>query len=307
VSLGVDVLDRTDLYTLSSFSSSFGYSWEGNKYVKHVINPINLEYLNLQNVSTAFDEILDNNPFLRRSFEQQFIAGLNYSFTYNAIADQLKGEGMYLNFNFETAGNGLSLFANGQQQPNTILGLEYAQFAKADVDFRYHYSLDNKGQKFVGRFFAGLGLPYGNSESLPFVKQYFAGGPYSVRGFRIRALGPGTYVPEDANNSFFDQAGDIRIEANLEYRFPIISFLHGALFTDAGNVWLMNENPALPGGKFSSSFMQELGISSGFGLRVDVTGFVIRFDLASPIKRPTQSWNFEYDQPVLNFAIGYPF
>lgn len=307
IGVGVDLLDRTDLYTLSSFSTSFGYSWEGNKYVTHKINPINIEYLSLQNISSEFEEILESNPFLRKSFEQQFIAGLNYSFTYNAISDQLTSSGMYFNFNFESAGNTLDLLSSKKETPNTFLGLAYAQFVKLDFDFRYHYTLNDGGQKLVGRLFAGVGLPYGNSTSLPFVKQYFAGGPYSVRGFRIRSLGPGVYEPDSGTTSFFDQAGDIRLEANLEYRFPIISFLHGALFTDAGNVWLMDENPSLPGGKFSSSFVDEFGVSSGLGLRIDVSGFVIRFDLASPVKRPAKSWNFEYDQPVFNFAIGYPF
>lgn len=307
IGLGVDLLDRTNLYTLSSFSGSFGYSWEGNRYVTHKINPLNVEYLSLQNTSDDFEEILENNPFLRRSFEQQFIAGLNYSFTYNAIPDQLKSDGMFFNFNFDSAGNTLDLLAGGSERPNTFLDLAYAQYVKADVDLRYHVALDSKGQKLVGRLFAGAGLPYANSTSLPFVKQYFAGGPYSVRGFRIRSLGPGTYEPEPGTTSFFDQAGDIRLEANLEYRFPIINFLNGAFFTDAGNVWLMNENPSLPGGKFTSSFIGEFGVSSGFGLRVDIAGFVIRFDLAAPVKRPARTWNFEYDSPVLNFAIGYPF
>src|SRR5699024_2612085 len=165
----------------------------------------------------------------------------------------------------------------------------------------------SKKQSLVGHIFAGYGLPYGNSKSLPFVKQYFAGGPYSIRAFRIRGLGPGTYKPESRENSYFDQAGDIRLEANVEYRFPIISVLKGALFADAGNVWLQNENEALPGGKFSSDFIKELGIGTGFGLRVDVQGFVIRLDLSSALKRPAESWDFEYNKPMFNFGIGYPF
>jgi outer membrane protein assembly factor BamA len=307
INLGIDLLDRTNLYTLSSVNSSFGYVWEGNSYVTHKITPLNLEYLNLQNTSPEFEEILDNNPFLRRSFEQQFIAGLTYSFTYNDIQDQLRNQGIFFNFNFESAGNGIDLLASNQEQPQTFLNLAYAQFVKADIDFRKHFAWNESANKFVTRFFFGVGLPYGNSTSLPFVKQYFSGGPYSVRGFRIRSLGPGTYQPETNTASFFDQAGDIRIEANVEYRFPIFDYVYGALFTDAGNVWLMNENPALPGGKFSSSFINELGFSSGLGLRIDITGFVVRFDLAAPIKQPAQSWDFEYNQPVLNFAIGYPF
>lgn len=307
IGLGVDYLNRSNLYTLNSFSTSFGYSWEANTYVTHRISPISIEYLNLQNTSDAFEEILENNPFLRRSFEQQFIAGLNYSFTYNSISNQMKGQGLFFNFNFDTAGNTLDVLTSDNNQPRTFLDLEYAQYVKGDVDVRYHLAFNNKGNKLVGRLFAGLGLPYRNSSSLPFVKQYFAGGPYSVRGFRIRSLGPGTYQPDSSTTSFFDQAGDIRFEANLEYRFPIFSYLNGAVFSDAGNVWLINENPALPGGKFTSSFIDEFGVSSGVGLRIDVTGFVIRFDLATAIKKPAQAWYFDYEQPILNFAIGYPF
>ncbi|MGM0635134.1 MAG: BamA/TamA family outer membrane protein [Bacteroidota bacterium] len=308
ISAGVDYLNRTNLYTLNSVSTSFGYNWEGNKYTKHTLNPVSIEYLSLGDTSDEFEEILDNNPFLRRSFDQQFIAGLTYNFTYNAINDQSKGEGFFFNFGFDVAGNTLSLLdKNNPDGNNTFLDLAYAQYARTDVELRYHYAIDNNGQKLVARVFGGFGLPYGNSDALPFVKQYFAGGPYSVRSFRIRSLGPGTYQPQENTTSFFDQAGDIRLEANIEYRFPIFEYLNGAIFTDAGNVWLRNENPALPGGKFSSDFIRQFGIGSGVGLRVDIQGFVIRLDLAAPLKRPTESWNFEYDKPVLNFAIGYSF
>ncbi len=308
VSLGVDYLNRTQLYTLNSVSSSFGYIWEGNRFVTHEIRPINLEYVNLGNTSEEFDAILDNNPFLRRSFEQQFIAGLTYNFTYNEIRDQAKSDGLYFGFNYDMAGNGLDLLGSQNAEgQNTFLGLEYAHYFKADIDFRYHYTFSNKRRKLVGRLFAGAGQPIGTTESLPFVKQYFSGGPYSIRAFRIRSVGPGTYSPESGINSFFDQSGDIKLEANLEYRFPITEYLNGALFADAGNVWLMNENEALPGGQLTSSFLNEIAAGLGFGLRVDVQGFVIRLDLANPIKTPTGSFTVERLQPVLNFAIGYPF
>ena len=150
---------------------------------------------------------------------------------------------------------------------------------------------------------------------IPFVKQYFSGGPYSVRAFRIRSLGPGTYDEQTDTNSdgtFFDQTGNIRLEANAEYRFPIYSFLKGALFVDAGNIWNSEANPAFNGDdKFTSNFINELGIGAGFGLRIDVQGFVIRFDLAAPFHDPSlpegERFDFKLDEPVLNFAIGYSF
>ena len=308
MSLGFDYLNRTQLYTLNSISSSFGYLWEGNSFVTHELRPLNLEYVSLGNTSDKFDQILEDNPFLRRSFDQQFIAGLTYSFTYNEIRDQTTSGGLYLGFNYDMAGNGLNLAGSQNEDgQNTFLGLEYAHYIKADLDLRYHLKLDDDRQKLVARLFGGVGQPLGTTESLPFVKQYFSGGPYSVRGFRIRSLGPGTYSPEDGSNSFFDQSGDIKLEANLEYRFPIMEYLNGAFFADAGNVWLINDNAATPGGQFSSNFINEIGVGVGFGLRVDVQGFVIRLDLASPVKEPTTSWKFDASNPVLNFAIGYPF
>jgi len=308
VSLGFDYLNRTQLYTLNSINSSFGYIWEGNTYVTHNLRPINLEYVSLGNTSEEFEEVLDNNPFLRRSFEQQFIAGLTYSFTYNEIKSQATSQGLFFGFNYDMAGNAINLLGSQNDEgQNTVLGLEYAHYFKADVDLRYHLKLDQNRQKLVGRIFAGAARPMGTTQSLPFIKQYFSGGPYSVRAFRIRSLGPGTFSPEDGSNSFFDQSGDIKLESNLEYRFPILNYLNGAFFADVGNVWLANENEATPGGKFSSNFINELGAGVGFGLRVDVQGFVIRLDLAAPVKEPSSSWNFDATNPVLNFAIGYPF
>lgn len=308
VSLGFDYLNRTQLYTLNSVSTSFGYLWEGNSYVTHQLRPINLEYVSLGNTSEEFDEILDSNPFLKRSFEQQFVAGLTYNFTYNEIKDQTTSEGLYFGFNYDMAGNALNLFdSQNDEGQNEFLGLEYAHYFKADLDLRYHLKLDRQRQKLIGRIFAGVGRPMGTTESLPFVKQYFSGGPYSVRSFRIRSLGPGTFSPEDGSNSFFDQSGDIKLEANLEYRFPITEYLNGAFFADAGNVWLVNNNEATPGGKFSSDFINEIGAGVGLGLRVDIQGFVIRLDLATPIKEPTTTWHFDSFNPILNFAIGYPF
>ncbi len=322
ISLGTEFQDRRGLYRLNSVSSSYGYFWNANRFVYHEINPISLNFVNLSRTTPEFDEILDRNPFLRLSFEQQFIAGITYSFAYNQLMDKFRTHSIYFGANLDIAGAGLNL-ANelvNSQNPNRFLGFDYAQYNKGDLDFRYYIRF-TESNLLVSRIFGGLGLPYGNSVSLPFVKQYFSGGPNSVRAFRIRSLGPGSYIPDQANVAgFFDQAGDIRIEANVEYRFPITSFLKGAVFADAGNVWLVNENEALPGGQFSSDWMQELGVGVGAGLRVDVDFFVIRFDLATPVRRPHlpegERWEKSFrigegdwrrENLVFNFAIGYPF
>jgi outer membrane protein insertion porin family len=311
MSVGVDFLNRSNLYQLTSFNASFGYQWKASKYVYHEINPIAANYVRLGNASDEFNEILNDNPFLRSSFEQELIAGLTYNFTYTQLNNSKKKNPIFLSANLDIAGNSVSLLGSETNAigKRTVLGIEYAQYVKLDADFRYYRKVGKK-QTLIGRVFAGYGLAYGNSSTLPFSKQYFSGGPYSVRAFRIRALGPGTYSSND-NSSFFDQSGDIRLEANLEYRFPLISILKGALFVDAGNVWLREENESLPGGKFSSNFMNELGIGTGLGIRFDIQSFVIRFDLAAPLQKPFETENgpiqFYIEDAILNFALGYPF
>lgn len=313
LSVGFDLFDRGDLYSLNSLTTTFGYSWRKNQFVYHEINPISINYVNTSNITADFQAILDQNPFLQSSFQQQLITGVTYTFVYNQLSDPRKRNPIFLTANVDVAGNALDLVSTATNEAGnkTLFNIEYAQYAKADINFVYQYRLSNS-QQLVGRFFGGLGLPYGNSDALPFAKQYFSGGPSSVRAFRTRSLGPGSYAPDASDEgSFFDRSGDIRLEANVEYRFPIYSYLKGALFADAGNVWLTNENAALPGGRFSSSFINELGIGAGFGLRIDVQNFVIRFDLAAPISKPYlpegQRMNLEINETILNFAIGYGF
>lgn len=314
ISTAIEYLNRQDLYRSISILAGFGYSWNANRFVYHELIPIGFNYSSLSNTSAAFDELLEQNPYLRNSFEQKFIAGLNYSFVYNQVNDLQKKAPIYFAANVEVAGNALSLLSGQANENGTekILGMEYAQFVRTDIDFRFQYRLD-QNQALVARLFGGVGYAYGNSISMPYSKQYFSGGPFSVRAFRIRSLGPGTYQVDQSNSeqtstSYIDQTGDVRLEANLEYRFPIMSFVRGALFADAGNVWLLKRNPALPGGEISSGFMKELGIGVGAGLRVDVQGFVIRFDLAAPVHKPYEdNYNLDLSKPVLNFAFGYPF
>ncbi|QXP63296.1 BamA/TamA family outer membrane protein [Polaribacter sp. HaHaR_3_91] len=319
-SLSATYLNRSQLYTLLSGTGIFGYTWNANKYITYEFNPISINYTRLSNTTDEFQEILDNNSFLQSSFDQQFISGLTFSFIYNEMLNASKKHQFFLQTTLDVAGNSISLFDKKTAETNTFLGLEYAQYAKADIDLRYHYNFGSKKEQTIAtRFFAGYGYAYGNSDVIPFVKQYYAGGPYSVRAFNIRSLGPGTYNDEtsESTSSFFDKTGNVRLEANLEYRFPIYSILKGAVFADAGNVWNtvsnsdFNDTDGNVRDKFTSNFINELGMGAGFGLRVDVQGFVIRFDLAAPFHDPSleegKRWDFRADEPVFNFAIGYSF
>lgn len=328
VSLGVDFLQRSQLFTLSSTKATFGYTWKENQYVYHTLDPISINYSKLSKVTDEFQTILDDNEYLSQSFEQQFIAGLLYSFTYDEVSKLSKEAPIYFSTNVDLAGNMLNAFSGGS---GTIFGSEYAQYAKADADLRL-YLRWKKERTLVSRLYAGWGVPYGNSTTLPFVKQFYSGGPYSVRAFNIRSLGPGNFnaETENATTDYFDQSGNLKLEANVEYRFPLFSYLKGAFFVDAGNVWLTGDYSDIEAdqqnsnfsetlftdGKFEKDWIKEVAAGVGFGIRLDIQGFVIRLDLASPLRIPyldeNERWNVPFfgnadNNMTLNFAIGYPF
>ena len=323
VSAGFEYLRRSQLFGLTSISSSFGYIWKANRYITHQLDPLSLHYVQPVKTTPRFQALLDDNAYLRSSFEQKFIAGLNYSFLYNGMVDVEDTHQFFFNSNVNIAGNTLDLLSNGPT-PKKFLGLEFAQFFTIDADLRYHYNFAGE-QTIAARLFGGIGIPYGNSEILPFSRQFFAGGPYSIRAFQVRRLGPGSFKPQSETNlTYYDQMGNVQLEANLEYRFPIYSFLKGALFTDAGNVWntgktFSEEDKPLTDrqidliekGTFGPEFLDEVAVGVGAGLRVDIQNFVIRLDLGFPLRTPWlpegQRWEFRFKDPVLNFAIGYPF
>ena len=291
----------------------FGYQWTANDYVFHTLNPISTSYIRLANSTDEFQAILDENLFLQSSFDQQLISGMTYNFTYNELTNSSKKNPLFFSTNLEVSGNALSLVSSKTNENNkkTFLGVEYAQYIKLDADLRYNMNV-GKQQSLVTRLYGGYGYSYGNSSVLPFSKQFFSGGSYSIRAFRTRSIGPGNYTTDgDATSDFFDRSGDIKFEVNAEYRFPLYSYLKGALFVDAGNVWLANENEALPNSKFSNDFINELAIGAGMGIRVDIQGFVLRLDWAAPIHSPSgnepDEYKFTPSDGIFNFAIGYPF
>jgi outer membrane protein assembly factor BamA len=229
----------------------------------------------------------------------------------------------YFQSGIEFAGNTLSLLSSDapEGERNTFLGIAYAQYARTTADLRFYTNTGNYNQ-LVFRILAAVGIPYGNSNILPYRKQFYIGGSTSVRAFRYRSVGPGTYLPDSIdNNLFFDQTGDIKLESNLEYRFNIYKLLKGALFLDAGNIWLVNEDPSKPGGKFVfSDILSEMAVGTGFGIRLDASFFVLRLDLGMPLRKPflpdndrwvtdeinLKSPSWRRDNLVLNIAIGYP-
>ncbi|MCL6100911.1 MAG: BamA/TamA family outer membrane protein, partial [Bacteroidetes bacterium] len=205
--------------------------------------------------------------------------------------------------------------------PASVTGSIYSQFAKLSLDGRGYYNFRDKN-KLAFRVFAGVAKPFGNSAILPYTKQFFSGGPNSIRAFQINTVGPGTFYQKTDNKGFLQMGGDVKLEMNTEYRFNIYRYFKGALFADAGNVWLLKSNPANTGSPFMlSKFMDQLAVGTGIGLRVDVSFFILRFDLAMPLRKPWLEENHRWvanqidfgssawrrENLVLNVAIGYPF
>jgi outer membrane protein insertion porin family len=328
ISLGYSYLQRMNYFDLRSFQFLFGYKWKESIRKEHELNPVSVNYTSVKNKSAEFESLLAANPFLRKSYEEQFIAGASYSFTYNEQVLPGKKEQYFLHTIAEVAGNTFSLLhALGGQNvspddPGKVVGSVYSQYARVSLDGRTYLNFRDKN-KLVLRVFAGVGKPYGNSSTLPYIKQFFSGGPNSIRAFRINSVGPGTYQQSsDKTNAFLQMGGDMKLEMNAEYRINIIRFLKGAVFADAGNIWLMRSNPAnsVPGFSFNA-FYKEIAVGAGIGLRADVSFFVLRFDLATPLRKPWlpegQRWVIDdirlsdpywrSDNLLLNVAIGYPF
>jgi hypothetical protein len=312
---------------MRTFQFIYGFNWKNDIRSEHELNPINVSFTSYSNKSDAFIGLLNSNPFLKRSYEERFIAGATYSYTYNEQVVPEKKMQYFLQFTSEIAGNTFSLaklIAGGKissDNPARIAGSIYSQYARLSLDGRSYFNFTNKN-KLVFRIFAGAGLPYGNSSTLPYIKQFFSGGPNSIRAFHINSVGPGTVQQIVSNNGFFQSGGDVKLEMNAEYRFGIFRFLKGALFTDAGNVWLLKSDPANTGSPFIfSGFLNEVAVGAGIGLRIDVSFFILRFDLATPLRKPwlednhkwvinqinfgNSSWRGE--NLILNIAIGYPF
>ncbi|MCK9411339.1 MAG: outer membrane protein assembly factor [Prolixibacteraceae bacterium] len=325
--LSYNYLKRVNYFDMRTFQFVYGFKWKQNIQTEHELNPIDISYTTIRNKSTAFTDLLTSNPFLKKSYEEQFIAGGNYSFTYNEQMMTGKKIQYYFHLISELAGNALYLakVIGGEkisaENPSKVAGSIFSQYSKLSVDGRFYYNLKDKN-KVALRFFAGVAKPFGNSLILPYSKQFFSGGPNSLRAFQINSVGPGTYNQKTDTLGILQLGGDIKLEMNAEYRFNIYRFLKGALFVDAGNVWLQKSNPTNLGSPFLfSKFMNEIAVGAGVGLRVDVSFFILRFDLAFPLRKPWLEENHRWvadqinfgnsgwrrENLVLNVAIGYPF
>ncbi|GAB0155377.1 BamA/TamA family outer membrane protein [Chryseobacterium sp. Alg-005] len=323
ISLGYEFQNRTQYYTLNNFNASFGYVWKENARKEHDLKIFDVTLVSPANVTPKYDSLSKNSSALRRVVDKQLIFGPIYTFTYTNTMLQ-KTNTFYYRGLVDLAGNLTGLFTGAnvkKGKQKEIFDIPFSQYAKIENDLRFYHKFAEK-TSFASRLIAGLAYPYGNSEHIPFSRQFFAGGSNSIRAFRARTLGPGSYDPRTQTDGiFFDQAGDIKLELNAEYRANLYKFLNVAVFADAGNIWLVNEDPERPGGKFSKNFLSEIAVGAGVGLRLDFSILILRLDLAMPLRVPYYEkgdrWTFDKinfgdsswrkDNLILNIAIGYPF
>lgn len=327
VTMGHNYQKRPE-YTRTISNIKFGYDWKSTEDLRHIWNLLDYNKVKVYEYDPDFINDI-NDLYIRSSFTDHLIFAMNYSLIYNNQRVNTLKDYTYLRFNIESSGNilwALSKISNRQFIQDTdslkngttkfyqVFNTRFAQYVKSDIEISHGYKIDEYNS-LVGRAFFGIGLPYGNFDVLPFEKKYFTGGANGIRAWPVRALGPGTYKasPEDYPN----QTADIKLEANLEYRFKLISFVEGALFLDAGNIWAINEKDNREGALFEfNEFYKQIALGTGAGLRFDLSYFIFRLDLGMKLRDPSEPVNkgwiigtrsYQGNDFNLSFAIGYPF
>lgn len=326
INVTYEKLIKGNLYDLTSLRTSMSYSWKQNASIEHTITPVSINLVKA-NVNEDFIEQIFLYPQLISILDNQLITSSGYNFGYVSNSRRNSRQNLSFTGGVEVAGNLAGLLS--PKDPNNsntglILGVQYAQYARFDADFRYRYNM-SPTITWANRIMTGFGIPYGNSNTLPYLKQYVAGGSNSIRAFQSRTIGPGDYHDSsgsEAQKFIANQTGDIKIELNTELRAKFSSIINGAIFVDAGNVWMYKYADNYGEGSiFGKDFLKQMAVGAGIGLRLDFTYLVLRLDLATPLRKPylpeNERWvinkidfgssDWRKENLVLNIAFGYPF
>jgi outer membrane protein assembly factor BamA len=306
-------------YIRTLANASLSYNWRGNRYLTHFVSPVEINLVKIPYKSQAFTEWLEGK-YIFYSYQPNLISLSSYTLIYSNQNIQKSRSFSYVKLNAESAGNLLASsykIADIEKVDGNYMFLrsEFSQYLKGDIDFRYYKVLDPINT-IVYRVFSGGGYPYGNSTALPFEKKYFSGGANSIRAWQVRNLGPGSFS-ENETSYYPNQTADIKLEANIEYRFKLFWLLEGALFVDAGNIWSITSNDERVGALFElDKFYKDIAIGTGFGTRFDFTYFIFRLDLGVKVRDPAvvndNKWipgvrKYGRNDFTLNLGIGYPF
>ena len=314
-----------NFYELRNFDASWTFNFQPNPRLKYTVKQIGINLIDTDIQEIFQEEILVDNPLLARSFDPYLITGFFFKefSLFKQLKESARGDKLFFIGNFELSGlenillnrivNGVSSFDEDWQLGN----LEFSEFIRLEGDLRYTKQVKERSS-FAARINAGLIVPYAGDDAVPFIKQFYSGGPNSIRGWQLRELGPGSFQEQRLDNTAFFQSGDIKLEFNLEYRFDLFWYFEGAVFLDGGNVWTLDDDPSRPGAQFSSGFLDQVALSSGWGLRLDFDYFIFRFDfgykLRNPFPNPETGSHFvltdgDFNTRIgnVNFAINYPF
>lgn len=316
-------------YTRVIGSAGWSYIWSRrNRRIRHTFTPIDINYVYLPESTEDFiNQIAPDNPLLRYSYEDHFIMSMAYRF----YATSKREESPYrrriqtnvwtIRANFESAGNVLYLLNSminphdhPQEDPYQVFGIKYSQYLKAEADYTFTHIFDRRNSLAMHAGF-GIAFPYGNSRMVPFEKRFYGGGANGVRGWDVRTLGPGSYDATNQMRSFINQCGDIRLDLSVEYRAKLFWIVELGLFIDAGNIWTIHNYENQPGGMFHfDSFLKQLALAYGLGIRLDFNYFLLRFDMGMKAHNPArgqESWPLIHPSwgrdSSFHFSIGYPF
>ena len=322
--------DRPE-FNRNVFSASWSYLWNATPQMKHRldllgINLVSVPWKNPNFVNIYLDQFNSRNSIVKFNYEDLFIFRTGYDFYYaspnaGAVKDYFDVSHS-VRVGVETSGNLLNLMSEAFHMQKDSLGqyrlfnIAYAQYVKNDFSWTMNMNID-KRNSLLFHVGTGIAFPYGNARMLPFEKRYYSGGANSVRGWSVRALGPGSYVPRDGAIDYINQSGDIKLDLSLEYRMALFWKINGALFVDAGNIWTIYDYDDQPDGMFAwNTFYKQIAVSYGAGVRLDLNFLVLRFDMAMkainpaylegplryPVLRPKLRRDFAW-----HFAVGYPF
>ncbi|MBQ6291541.1 MAG: BamA/TamA family outer membrane protein, partial [Bacteroidales bacterium] len=315
INLSYNYQDRPE-YTRNIFSTSFGYSGILRK-LSYQFYPLQLNVVQLSHMDESFYKTLSRNPFMRYAYQDHFDAGVGGTFYLSSSSEAIPSESYrYLRLTTDLSGNVIGLFKpmmkTDDEGRGLIFGIPYSQYVRAELTLGRTWMFGRGDRQAIAtRLLAGAGHSYGNSSVLPFEKQFYAGGANSMRGWQARALGPGM---SPMNESFIipSQTGDMKLEANVEYRFPMFWKVEGALFVDAGNVWTFKQDD--PKSKFDLDTLGDsIAMDWGLGLRVNLSFLVLRLDAAKKLHDPAvQKWLGPDDwqkkgSGAIHFGVGYPF
>lgn len=315
--------NRSGFFQMLDFGANITYNWQKTN-IKHQWDLLDLDYYKLSHTTQAFQEILDANPAIGASMRNIFVPSMGYAITYTPRRGSLAlgegaGKGIWLQCTVKEGGNltdGLHcLFYphHDKTQPRTILGTHFAQFVKTTAEVHYTLPINDR-MNLATRAFGGIIYNYGGNDAAPYAEQFYIGGANSIRAFTVRTAGPGGYRSPDKKYAYIDQTGDFKLEANAELRARLFGSLHGAVFLDAGNVWLIHKDPLRPNAELTARNLRRIALGTGVGIRYDLNFLILRFDVGFGLHAPYDTsrsgfYNFERfrDGVAYHFAIGYPF